>query len=756
MNAVHTMLCAIVLFFGIVKIQAQSTTGCQLVYEGLVVDHHDNQTLAYATLYFQELETVATTDSLGRFSMENLCPGSYTVVVRHLGCEDVIRHVDLRENTHDRIELEHHQEWLNEVSVVGHRKEDEPVKIQSQLRLKSWESTLGEGLQGALNQLPGVTVQQSGNNVSKPMINGLEGARVLIVQDGLRLEGQSWGSDHGPELDPIQYPTIQVVKGAQALRYGAEAIGGVLLLNQTPINLEKSIAGSMRSIYASNGQKGLVSGNIQAPVSKDLGLYVRVAGSIERGGNIHEAGGRILANTGQDIRNWSWELSLKNKHRILYSHYAGKLAIFSGAHIGNLTDFQNALNGEAYPESDFTYAIKGPYQDLVHERIFYQGESTLKGKGVLNYQMARQYNGRKEIDHETDDRPELELGLTNYLASTVFTAYPKNGWSWSAGLSGRQSDNTSAGGKFIPGYELHNAAAFGEIGKSVGHDAKLEAGMRLEMLNQDFFLDGGTTSKSYSEGAFQFGLELGSEQHLVSRTQLSTGWRPPSVNELFANGVHHGAATFEQGNPDLDPERAVNVNQEVSFHHGGLEIQASAFGYRFSNFITSIPNPEPVLTIRGVFPKWEYAQVSTHIGGANIVAQIPVVRKVHLNVNGSWMRAFSNSEIAAFGLPADQVSSELEYFSKEDKPLRFSSRIACRKVFKKVQSSELDLAPLPDGYFLWYADADVVRATDKHTWKIGVKVNNLFDVRFREVNNRFRYYSWASGRSINARVILLF
>ena len=126
--------------------------------------------------------------------------------------------------------------------------------VSSQLNNKTIERSLGQSLGTMLERVSGVSSIQTGGTVSKPVIHGMYGNRILLVNNGARLTGQQWGADHAPEVDKNSSTKIEVVKGAEAVRYGSDALGGIVVMEQDmlPYN-QKHTHGRLLSMYGSNG-----------------------------------------------------------------------------------------------------------------------------------------------------------------------------------------------------------------------------------------------------------------------------------------------------------------------------------------------------------------------------------------------------------------------------------------------------------------------------------------------------------------------
>ena len=127
---------------------------------------------------------------------------------------------------------------------------------------KTRGQTLGESLKG----VTGVTTLQTGSSIAKPVIHGLHSNRVLIMNNGIRQEGQQWGAEHAPEIDPFIASEITVIKDASAIKYGTDALGGVVVVNPAPLPVKNVLGGSLNTVLQTNGRSGTVSGMVEGGI----------------------------------------------------------------------------------------------------------------------------------------------------------------------------------------------------------------------------------------------------------------------------------------------------------------------------------------------------------------------------------------------------------------------------------------------------------------------------------------------------------
>ena len=210
------------------------------------------------------------TDSSGYFLLEHLCPGKDSIAVSSLGFKTASLPITVVAGKEVDIVLQADYHELSSVSVAGERLQDIHSVAQVELSGQALEQVRGASLGEALKDLPGISAFQTGPTLFKPEIHGLYSNNILIMNDGVAQEGQQWGSEHAPEIDPFGASGIAVIKGAASVRYGSDAVGGVILLKPAELPVEPGIGGSLYLIGESNGKMGIVSGTLEGAFGKKL------------------------------------------------------------------------------------------------------------------------------------------------------------------------------------------------------------------------------------------------------------------------------------------------------------------------------------------------------------------------------------------------------------------------------------------------------------------------------------------------------
>jgi iron complex outermembrane receptor protein len=240
------------------------------------------------------------------------------------------------------------------------------------------------------------------------------------------------------------------------------------------------------------------------------------------------------------------------------------------------------------------------------------------------------------------------------------------------------------------------------------------------------------------------------------KAYAGTAWRAPNVNELFSEGVHHGTASVEIGDPTLVPERALNAIFTLAYAGSRVfHTEMSIYHNTINDFIYLRPDPEPTLTIRGAFPTFRYDQVNARLSGADLVVKLQALRRLTWITKASWLHAQNRSEQEPLiYMPANRMEHTLKWDMEQvtglpDTYLSLSSRHVLRQ--NRTPESLRDYAPPPPGYTLLGIDAGARIPLRRKSLMIGCSLSNLLNTAYRDYLNRFRYYADEPGRNITIR-----
>lgn len=765
---------------------------CTGVLSGMVKDAGTGAPVLFAEVFIQELGTGDLTDDNGRFYIRNLCEGSYSVLVHHLGYEPVAEVVFVSgTETEVVFELRHSILNLEEVVVKAKAPPLLPLQLEHKLNTQQLIERQGLLLADVLAELPGIHALKTGHNISKPVVRGLHSERVLVLNQGVRLEGQEWGLDHGPEIDPYSAGEIHVIAGANSLRYGPDAIGGVICLLPKPFRKVPGIGGELNLAGFSNGKTGALSALVEAlKISKKHGhtFKGRLQGTFKRGGNVRTPD-YFLENTGLKETNGSATFgttSEKLNAEIFYSYFFTELGIFKDAHIGNLTDLNLAIDrGRPTQNGSFTYQIGRPAQKVEHHLLKTSAAWRLHNLGQLELVYARQFNRRQEFDAHAPagmlnqglELPSLEFELTTHTLdlNLKHKALPQN-LTGEAGIQLMHQVNTTDRGGLIPNYNSQAAAAFGIIHwKRYPVPLEMEFGLRFD-YRRLFAERRGTKiidkETSYHNWSGTLGAIYRISKHFRVKLHGTTAWRAPSVNELYSDGVHHGAASYELGEDDLASEKAfstsLSLETSLPFHGiaNGLDATLSAYRNYINDFIYLAPMEQPVLTIRGAFPAFRYEHADVLLTGCDLNVHWQVTDPLAFNYSLSILRARNlTTHDWLISMPSDRWRLGLEYYwfgspntsPASNKLAQGTLKLTYQKVSKQSRVPQgQDYADPPAGYALLDAEAAVRWDWHGHPTTLAFQVQNIFNTSFRDYLNRLRYFAEEQGRGFSVRFNLTF
>ena len=503
---------------------------------------------------------------------------------------------------------------------------------------------------------------------------------------------------------------------------------------------------------------------------RSLPLSWRLQGTIKKVGNARTPD-YYLENTGFEERNFSGALGYKKEKfggELFYSQFNTKLGILKGAHIGNLTDLLFAIE-RGKPDNadqvDFTYAINRPYQDVQHQLLKAKGYLLTGEVGKLEFVYGLQRNLRKEFDaHQSGSNPALELNLITHTTEAIWEHTPVGNFTGSVGISTIYQNNTYKYNDFLPYFTGITAGAFA-IEKWRKDKLQLEAGLRYDYKH--LLVKRLIGNRDLNKPEFNFNNVSGTlgalydvGYHLTFGLSGTSAWRAPGANELFSDGVHHSAASYEKGNPNLRSEQAYNFEASVDYYgNARLNGKLSLYHNFIDNYIYLAPLPEPVLTIRGAFPAFQYKQTNSVFKGVDLSLSYNLLPNLTLDSKTSIVRAHNTStDDFLINIPPDRFDNSIRYeFGSGNSSFFKDTYLSVGGVYVAKQTrtpskTDEDFAPAPDAYFLLHAEAGTEIQIGRQSLELGITGNNLLNTNYRDYLNRFRYFSHEMGQLIMFRV----
>lgn len=763
----YVLMCAFVLVSMISLAQ-----DCKFSLTGIVRDEHTKSPVPFAKLSVEALDIQVQADSLGGFTLNNLCAGSVTLrCIPHFGCEPIDVTVNLPFDAVLNIDVETHIIDLDEnviIAYVFRRETQAGMKLSVNDLSKVKGNTLGEQLM----RIPGMSTLSTGSSIVKPVINGMHSNRIVIVNNGIRQEGQQWGSEHAPEIDPNLAGNLEVIQGANGLQYGPDAIGGVILVSPDPLPYGKKLNGWVKLSGNSNGWGGMSSGLVNGSFGSKWAYRVHGTGRVN---GTQSSPAYLIKNTASNDYSFSGAFGYKGTRLeadVFYSRYTSSLGIFTGSHIGNLTDLNAAFLAEQPKDSGyFTYAIEKPKQFIQHQlsklNLVYNWNEKIKTSVIVGYQ----YNLRQEYDlHKAYndslaalDLPAFELNLWTTSVDAKTTIQHSRKLKSVVGASYFKQDNAYAGRFFIPNFQKWQGGIY-YTGVYESENWQFDYGVRYDLSRLKVYKYEGDILTSPERDFGNISASIGASRvighHVIVRANAGTAWRPPSINELYSDGLHHGAAAIEVGDPLMKKETVYNVQAGMQYKSRFAKLDISLFWNRFDGYINLQPQLPPQLTIVGAFPVFHYRQSDVRITGMNGVLEIPIRSWISYTMQGNLLIADDlDEQKPVYGIPSNRLTNRIHVgttFKKE--AWSWFAEIEGLTVFeqKRVPANADYVAP-PKGYFLLGGSIGITKKINNtQSFQIVLEGSNLLNTTYRDYMNRFRYFTDDLGRNWTIKMIVPF
>jgi len=792
----RTVLHLLLLFITLVPvtIQAQSNRG---TVTGTVTDTNGNS-LPGVQVVDPALQRGTTTGPDGQYRLDNLPTGDHTLEFRFVGYQTAVREVTLDRGETLQMDVTLKTQVLETegVTVTG------TARARSTLRTPQDVDVMGsEDLQssrsaslGALLQetVGGVSSIETGSQAGKPVLRGLSGKRIVLLKDGIAQEYFQFGVRHAPPTNAGEAERIEVVRGASSILYGSDALGGAINVISKPAPTTGvntlDVGGSATTQYYTNNSERAAAFDLsiaQGNLGGRVGVERRVAG------NFHTPDAPTFSETQKggtygDPR-YTGEVPFTNFEQWSTYGQVGMQGEFGTVQLyGDYwTNAQNFILPNGGTPGRTPVPALGLGQNLAHSNVALKGNLVTDGfvfKPRLSWQRSVRQSGAPGTTLG-DIRATGGLGGFDYpidLQNDIFTgrlevAHPSIGpLSGTIGAEVQHQDADTRGpAELQPSARTWNTGVFffedlalDPITLSFGSRVDLRT---VEAVPNDRTTDPDQLESTYTtlSGAVGVSSVLGSGYAIAAN--LSSGFRAPSVFELYANGVHGGVAAFQVGNPDLDPERSYSA--DLSFRVRRDRITAEVTGYvsAIQNYIylknTGEKGPN------GKLSKFAADQTDALIPG--VEATIEARPLPWLQIGGST--AVLDGTGGALGpqgragplplLPANTVRGFVRWVPADTGPLSNSQvELSVKHAFQKdaagrfepfAQFDDLNTAgPNPPFGTASTRAYTVVNVEARTTLDLGVPVtlsvgiDNLLDTPYRDFLDTYKGYALSPGRDL--------
>ncbi|UMB54441.1 TonB-dependent receptor [Lutibacter sp. A64] len=728
------------IFLGILFVGLSFVAQAQHTISGTITDTN-NQPLLGVEVFVEELHKGTSTDENGYFELNNLPNNTIKLTIVFLGYKTQIKTVELNIATTELT-------FILEESVF---KMDEVIistpfnKLQSENVMKVEKATIAQlqnkgmlTLSEGISSLPGVSTIATGTGIGKPVIRGLRGNRVLVYSQGLRLENQQFGDEHGLGVDASSIESLEVIKGPASLLYGSDALGGVLYFNPikfAPIN-SFNISGGQTFYSNTAGSSTLFSAKQSYNKWKFL-----VNGSHNTHSDYKTANDERVTNTRFNETNFNTAIGYNSERissivRFLYNRsiigIPEEIGVQSTSKekmlpYQDLTTKMLSLNNTIFLNNSKISTVFGYTENLRNEFEEHDHDEHLEQDDHDNEAHV------EEEDHESEEAA-LQLKLDTYSYDIKWHLPKFNSIETVIGVQGMHQKNKNFGEEIlIPDATTNDVGVFVTAMYQISNSS-FQGGFRFdtrnistayhEVLHEDEIHIFEAIDKTFDNISASIGYKTLLFNTVISRFNVASGFKAPNLAELTSNGVHHGSNRFELGNTKLKQEQ--NLQSDISFEYktDHFELVANGFYNHINDYIFISPTGE----VEDGNDVYSYTQENAKLYGGEF--------GLHLHPHPlDWLHLNSNFELVVGKqdngdylplIPANKLTNTIRAEFNNTNTLQngFAS-ITLENTFKQTNISEFETKS--NAYNLINVGVGGTVKFNKLYFDVNLNVNNVFN-----------------------------
>ena len=697
--------------------------------------------LANATILVAEVGRATTTNAEGKFTLRGLPAGEYHLSVTLIGYAPghaVVRVPPVGDDVRVRIALVPTALRLSAVVVSASptgTETDQLTQTAVELSGRALTRALGSSVASTLVNEPGVSQRFGGPAASMPVIRGLTGDRILVLQDGERSgDLASSASDHAVSVDPLAAQRIEVVRGPASLLYGSSALGGVV--NIVSNDIPTAVPSHLEGYVGAQSESATPGGAVSAGITTQLGAR----GAFTARGGFRDMGslrtGESVTLEGTDSRS-------------------------SNATLGYGFIGERANVGLAARGFDFQYGLPSePGDPEAGVRIDGRRVGLSARSGVQLGSVAMPYlrvEGTAQDYTHDEIEPNGAIGTTFKLRTQTINAQATTAFGrlkGAIGLQGLFKQYAATGEEALtPAANSSGVGAFvyQEVPLASGdpeHAPRLQVGGRwdsyriVSKTGEAKFGPGRTTDFGNVSGSLGLSVPVG---HVVTLSgSVARAFRAPTVEELFSNSFHPAAGTFDVGNPDLDAETSTGAEAILRIATSRVTAQVSAYLNRVNNYVT--PNIVGDTLLDGeLVPLNHFTQADAQLSGVEGSVEVQLGGHLVGSVLGDYVRgAFREGDGALPFMPPARVGGGLRY---ESGRYTLGGDVRHGLAQGRVTGGNVDVAT--DAYTVVNISAGTQWVSGNVLQRVTFRVDNAADVRYFDAASRIKSFAANPGRNVS-------
>ncbi len=696
-----------------------------------------------ATIYIPQLEKGTVADFEGNFILNNIPDGNYKVVFSSLGFASISRTINFSNNlsVSENLQMEESAVEMEAVivSTPFHKLQSDNVMKVERVSTEDLNSAGAVTLADGIKNIAGVDLITTGTGIGKPVIRGLSSNRVLTYTQGVRLENQQFGDEHGLGINEAGIESVEVIKGPASLLYGSDALGGVLYLNPEKFAIAGEIHGDLSGTFFSNTQG--ISTNLGIKTSGEKMKFL-ARGSYSAFSDYKSGANYRVTNSRfneKDLKTGMQYLGTKFKTTLRYNYNRSNIGIV-----------------EEVGEQTFSKDLELPFQEVDNHILSFDNSIFLNNSSI-DVKAGYLFNDRREFEDDLAVAA-LRLKLNTFNYDIKYNLPELGRFETIVGLQGMFQNNKNEGEEIL--IPNANTTDVGLLGTSHYHLEKidLQAGIRFDSrkieseaarnpMDTDFIP---ALSKTFTSFTAALGAKVDLFQNFSTRINLARGFRAPNLAELTSNGIHEGTNRYEKGNAELTNEQNFQADLSFEFRNEHIEFFANGFYNAVNDYIFLSPTNQ-IIEDAQVF---DYLQSDAALYGGEF--------GFHLHPHPwDWLHFESSFETVTGKLntdkylpliPANSLRNTFRVELNDGKTRKKSfAFITLENTFDQKNVSDFETRT--GGYSLLSAGVESSFQLQKTVLKLAVNGTNLTDKEYVSHLSRFKPDGiFNIGRSVNVNL----
>ena len=628
---------ALFIAFTFLPVATFAQTGTTL--SGVIAQAEDHLPLVGASVVIDELRRETRTGDDGSYRFQNVPPGRYHIGVRAEGYST--RRTEVTVGTTPvtlDIAIDFDLRFAEVLSVSPTARPQfesyQPTTVLDGLELtKNLEATIG----ATLAESPGMAMREFGNASARPVIRGLDGDRISVLEDGQRMgDLSSQSGDHSVPTNPAAARKIEVVRGPATLLYGANAIGGLVnvITDSIPSERMSGASGNLMFNFGTNGSAAGGAGDIHIGNGK---FALHVGGAGNRSGNYDTPLGEVENSQsrtamGQIGASWTGEKQYAGAS-YGYDDSSYGIPIFEAGNV-HLTPRRHSFSARAGGQNLGGWV-----------------ESYRATLGVRAYQHS-EFEGERVGTTFHNDTTEGEVLVSHRRAARLVGSV--GGWFLTRAFDAVGAEALS------PQVDQRAVAAFLYEEVESPH-ATLQFGGRIDHSK---FEPAFGSERTFNEWSASAGLVLkpvAARDNLVVALNLARASRYPSLEELYYFGPHPGNLSFEIGNGELAAEHALGFDLAVRVRGARFEGEVSYFRNSIENYIFR----QPTGLVEDHLPVVRNIEVDSVLSGVEAQADVRLTNELTVEITYDMVRGeLKDSGDPLPRIPPQRVMAGVTYQKK--------------------------------------------------------------------------------------------